>query len=89
MFLRDGLCLHHQGKIKCWGSASDGHKWSSQNVLSPSVTVKASSLVSHWSHYYDAAQKATVLDCSTIISKRLPGMLSPYHNIFDNCNITV
>jgi len=26
--------------------------------------------------------------CSTIISKGLPGMSSPYHNTFDNSNIT-
>jgi hypothetical protein len=85
----DDLCLHHQGKIKCRGSASNWHKRSSQKVLLLSVTVQASRLVSHWSHYYDAALKGTVLNCSTTIWKGLPGMLSPYHNTSDYCNITV
>jgi GTP cyclohydrolase I len=51
--------------------------------------VKVSRLVSHWSNHYDAALNATVLNCSIIISKGLPEMLSPYHNTFDNCNISV
>lgn len=88
-WFRDGLCLHYQGKMKCWGSAPNWHERPSQKVLSLSVTVKASRLVSHWSNYYDAAPNATVLNSSTIISKGLPGMLSPYHNTFDKCNITV
>jgi hypothetical protein len=86
MFQRWSLSTS-SGKDKMLGFCFNWHTRLSQKVLSLSVTVKASRLVSHWSHY-DAARKATVLIVPQSFQKGLPGMLSPYHNTFDNFNIT-